>query len=136
MEMLAMPHAPSHNLSSTPPRLLFESSAPVDAPVQAVRELIDNGWVVDAFLPHDDTAANVDIDHRPGVVGIQGRWWYRGEISAFSTNDRTMLTYRVYNVARRAAWAVPPANRFFLGYRRSVQHGVTALARAIEQQLG
>ena len=63
-------------------KLLFEAAAPVAAPIDSVRALIDDGWVLDAFLGRADARAYVDVDHRPGVVGFQGHWWYRGEISA------------------------------------------------------
>lgn len=116
-------------------KLLFEASATVAAPVDSVRALIDDGWVVDTFLGDGEARAHVDIDYRPGTVGIQGRWWYRGEISAAAAGDRTTLTYRVYNIARRSAWAVPLANRLFIGYRKTVSDGVTGLARKIERRL-
>jgi hypothetical protein len=115
--------------------LLFEASAPVAAPVAIVRKLIDDGWVADAFLGSDAARAYVDVDHRPGVAGFQGHWWYRGEISAAAAGDRTMLTYRVYNVAPQPRWVVALANRLFIGYRRKVRAGVTGLARRIEQGL-
>jgi hypothetical protein len=107
----------------------------VAAPVESVRTLIDDGWVVDALLGGGDARAYVDVDHRPGIVGFQGHWWYRGEISASPAGSHTTLTYRVYNIAGRSAWAVPLANRFFVGYRQSVREGVTGLARKIEDRL-
>jgi hypothetical protein len=116
-------------------KLLAEASAGVAAPVEAVRALIDDGWVVEAFLGGDEARNYVDIDHQPGTVGFQGHWWYRGEISAAPDGDRTTLTYRVYNIAGRSAWAVPLANRFFVGYRRTVRDGVTGLAQRIESHL-
>ena len=116
-------------------RRLFEASATVQAPVDRVRALIDDGWAVRAFLGSDEAAAYVDIDHRPGVAGLQGHWWYRGEISAAPAGAATTLTYRVFSIARRAAWAVPLANRFFIGYDRTVQDAVTGLARRIEDHL-
>ncbi|GAA4258838.1 hypothetical protein [Dactylosporangium darangshiense] len=117
-------------------RLLFEASAPVDAPLAAVLELVDGEWVADAMLVNTEARAYVDVDHRPGVVGMQGHWWYRGEISAGPDGDRAVLTYRVFNIARRAAWAVPMANRFFIGYRKKVTDSVADLARKVERHLG
>ncbi|MEU4689258.1 hypothetical protein [Actinoplanes sp. NPDC023714] len=116
-------------------RKLFEESATVRAPVERVRALIDDGWAVRAFLGEDEAASSVDVDHRPGVAGFQGHWWYRGEISASPAPAGTTLTYRVFNIAERGAWAVPLANRLFIGYRTKVRDGVTALARRIEDHL-
>ncbi|GAA0429395.1 hypothetical protein Aca07nite_37760 [Actinoplanes capillaceus] len=116
-------------------RLLFEASAPVSAPVERVRALIDDGWVLDAFLGSEEARSYVDVDHQPGIIGFQGHWWYRGEISASPSTGGTTVTYRVYNIARRSAWAVPLANRLFIGYRRTVREGVSGLARRIESHL-
>ncbi|BBH69692.1 hypothetical protein ACTI_63770 [Actinoplanes sp. OR16] len=114
---------------------LFEASEAVAAPVAQVRALIDDGWAVRAFLGGEEAAAYVEVDHRPGVAGFQGHWWYRGEISAEPAAAGTTLTYRVFNIAAGGAWAVPLANKLFIGYRRKVQDGVTALARRIEDHL-
>ncbi|WP_113700758.1 hypothetical protein [Nonomuraea lactucae] len=128
-------------------RLLFEASASVDATVEQVRALIDSGWVIDAVLSTgtgsgDDADADsatarsyVDVDHREGVVGFQGHWWYRGELSASASEGRTVITYRVFNIARRGAWAVPLANRFFIGYDRAVRQAARGVAEAIERHL-
>lgn len=116
-------------------RLLAEATATVAAPAGSVHKLIDNGWVVGAFLGNDDARNYVEVDHQPGKVGFQGHWWYRGEISAAPDGSRTTLTYRVYNIAGRSAWAVPLANRFFIGYRKTVRDGVAGLARKIEDHL-
>ncbi|GGN72496.1 hypothetical protein GCM10010112_40880 [Actinoplanes lobatus] len=116
-------------------KLLFEASAPVSARIERVRALIDDGWVLDAFLGSEEARSYVDVDHRPGIVGFQGHWWYRGEISAAPSTDGTTVTYRVYNIAGRTAWAVPLANRLFIGYRRTVREGVTTLAQKIESHL-
>jgi hypothetical protein len=112
-------------------KLLFQASAPVNAGLARVRELIDNEWVLDSMLG-ERGRAYVDIDHRPGVVGFQGHWWYRGEITASETDGRTVVTYTVYNIAGRSGWAVPLANRLFIGYARTVRDTAAGLARAIE----
>ncbi|MEV0896028.1 hypothetical protein [Actinoplanes sp. NPDC049802] len=116
-------------------RPLFEASATVRAPIEQVRPLIDGDWVAGAFLGGEQARAYVEVDHRPGVIGFRGHWWYRGEISAEPAGDRTTLIYRVFNIARTSAWAVPLANRLFIGYRRTVRDGVDGLARRIEQHL-
>ena len=115
-------------------KLLFEASAPVHAPLAEVRRLIDGDWVQDMMVG-EAGRAYVDIDHRDGVFGFQGHWWYRGEISASAPDGRTVVTYRVFNIARRGAWAVPLANRLFIGYDRTVRDTAAGLARAIESHL-
>ena len=115
-------------------KLLFEASAPVHAPLAEVRPLVDGEWVLDRLLG-EAGRAYVDVDHRDGVVGFQGHWWYRGEISVSESGGRTVLTYRVFNIARRGAWAVPLANRLFIGYGRTVRDSAAGLARAIESHL-
>ncbi|GAB3849936.1 hypothetical protein ACFPIJ_56835 [Dactylosporangium cerinum] len=115
-------------------KLLFEASAPVHAPLAQVRRLIDSEWVLETVVGAAGRAY-VDIDHRDGVVGFQGHWWYRGEISASTSGSHTMITYRVFNMARRGAWAVPLANRLFIGYKSAVRDTATRLARAVESHL-
>lgn len=117
-------------------KLLFEAHAPVAAPVASVVALIDDGWAVDTFLGDGDARAYVDIDHRPGVVGFQGHWWYRGELSAAADGDGAVLTYRVYNIAPQPTWVVALANKLFIGYRATVQGGVSGLARKMAGRLG
>lgn len=112
-------------------RLLFEASAPVRSSLARVRRLIDDETVLAPMLG-DTGRAYVDVDHRPGVVGLQGHWWYRGEISAAEADGRTVVTYRVFNIAERAAWAVPLANRLFIGYRRKVRETADRLAHVID----
>jgi hypothetical protein len=115
-------------------RLLFTASSPVNATISQLEQLIDDEWVLTPMLG-ETGRAYVDIDHRPGVVGFQGHWWYRGEISATNAAGRTMVTYQVFTIAERAGWAVPLANRLFIGYRRQVQETATKLARAIDAHL-
>jgi hypothetical protein len=46
-----------------------------------------------------------------------------------------VVTYRVLNIAGRSAWAVPLANRLFIGYSRSVREAAARIAEGIETQL-
>jgi hypothetical protein len=115
-------------------RLLFRSSAPVRATLTQVHQLIDSGWVLGPMLG-EKGRAYVDVDHRPGVAGFQGHWWYRGEITASEADGRTEITYTVYNIADRGAWAVPLANRLFIGYARSVRAAADRLAEAVDDHL-
>lgn len=116
-------------------RLLFEASAPVRASVADVRAVIDSDWMLDALLP-GDARSYVAVDRTPGTIGVQGHWWYRGEFSAIETPTGARLVQRVFNVARKGAWAVPLANRFFVGFRERMQRGTDELAHRIEQRLG
>lgn len=123
-------------------KLLFHSSAPVDAELAAVRELIDNGWLLQRFFgggeqppSAEQPAQHLDASHSPGKVGFQGDWWYRGELEATAGGGETLINYRVYNIAKRAAWAVPLANRLFIGFDAGVQKTTNDLARAIELHL-
>jgi hypothetical protein len=116
-------------------RLLFEASAPVRASAAEARAVIDGEWMLDALLP-GDARSYVEVDRRPGTVGVQGHWWYRGEISVVESATGTRLVQRVFNIARRGAWAVPLANRLFIGFREQLQHGTEDLARRMEAHLG
>ncbi|WP_426502066.1 hypothetical protein ACPPVO_30935 [Dactylosporangium sp. McL0621] len=115
-------------------KLLFTATAPIAAPLAAVLPLIDGGWVLESMLT-PQSRAYVDVDHRPGVVGMQGHWWYRGEIAADPGPAGAALTYRVFNIAQRGAWAVPLANKLFIGYGKGVQQTADKLAAAIEEKL-
>ncbi|MER7279251.1 hypothetical protein ABT369_32915 [Dactylosporangium sp. NPDC000244] len=46
-----------------------------------------------------------------------------------------MLTYRVFNVATRAAWAVPLANKLFIGYAKGVRETADRLAETLSAEL-
>ena len=108
-------------------RLLVEVTAPVRV---SEAELL-------AFLDGERMRALTGA--RPaghGTVAVQGGWWYRGEWTARRTGGRTVLVHRVTNVAERGAWAVPLANRFFIGFRQQCQRGVDELARRIEGEMG
>jgi hypothetical protein len=115
-------------------RLLFEASAPVRATLPQLRQLIDDEWLLGPMLG-ERGRQYVDVDHRPGVVGFQGHWWYRGELSAGEAAGRTVITYRVFNIAGASAWAVPLANRLFVGYRRGVRETTAKLAAAVDAHL-
>lgn len=57
-------------------------------------------------------------------------------LSAQGHHGGTRRVQRVFNVARRGAWAVPLANRFFAGFREQLQGRTDDLARRIEAHLG
>jgi hypothetical protein len=113
---------------------LFEVSAPVDAGAAEVRRVIDDDWLLRVWLPGIDPAS-LTVDRAPGMLAVQGGWWYRGELSVVESPEGVRLVHRVTNVAAYGRWAVPLANRLFLGYRAKLQSGVNRLARQIEQRL-
>ncbi|SDY13262.1 hypothetical protein SAMN05421504_104612 [Amycolatopsis xylanica] len=69
----------------------------------------------------------VEVDRERRMVALQGGWWYRGEYTVDDHPAGTLVTHRVFNVARRARWSVPLANRLFIGFRAKVVAGFTAL---------
>lgn len=74
----------------------------------------------------------VEVDHDRRLVAVQGGWWYRGEYQADPADGGTRLTHRVRNVASRARWAVPLANRLFIGYRARTEQNFAALAASLD----
>jgi hypothetical protein len=107
-------------------RHVVEVSAPVPVPVAELRAFLGGARM------HALTGAR---PAGPGTAAIQGGWWYRGEWTARARGDTSVLVHRVRNVAARGAWAVPLANRLFLGFRARCQQGVDELARRIEEEL-
>jgi hypothetical protein len=107
-------------------RELVEVSAPIAVPAAHLQAFLVGGRM---HALAGTRAAG------PGTAAAQGGWWYRGEWSARRTADTTLLVHRVVNVAHRGAWAVPLANRFFVGFREQCQRGVADLARRIEDEL-
>jgi hypothetical protein len=97
---------------------LAEVTAFVAAPGDAVLERVARrvGW-------------EFDRDRR--VVWFQGGWWYRGEYTVEDVPGGTRLTHRVVNVATRARWGVPLANRFFVGFRAKVEAGFAELVKEV-----
>lgn len=77
----------------------------------------------------------VDVDRERRTVGVQGHWWYRGEYSFDPHPEGTRMVHRVLNVAPRARWAVPFANRFFVGFRDRTSQATRSGAKRIEAQL-
>lgn len=68
-------------------------------------------------VTRDGYTLNVFLDRPNRTIATQGGWWYRGEYAITQSGPHTRLTHRVLNVAGPASrWAVPLANRFFLGF--------------------
>ena len=82
----------------------------------------------------DGHGLTVDLDS--AAIGFQGGWWYRGEYHLARHPDGTAVTHRVYNMAGpRTRWAVPLANRFFLGFTEQTRVGFTATLKALGREL-
>lgn len=78
----------------------------------------------------------VDVDPERWQIGMQGHWWYRGEFQVIDTKDGTRLEHRLCNVADRLRWAVPLANRLFIGHRQRLLHGAHSLAERLDAATG
>ncbi|OXM62960.1 hypothetical protein [Amycolatopsis vastitatis] len=95
----------------------------------------------------------MDVDRERGFLAVQGGWWYRAEYrvtpdvtpdpaarncrcppvawkTGAARSGGARIEYRVLNVASRARWAVPLANRFFIGFRART---AVAFARMLEE---
>ena len=97
-------------MSERPRTLLFEVSGIVEAPPERVAPM----------LPPP----------------MQGGWWYRGESTAEPHPDGTRVVHRVFNVARKGRWAVPLANKMFIGYRANLTAGMVGELGRIGKELG
>jgi hypothetical protein len=103
------------------PKLLVDVTGVVEAPVDKVWPLLRRAI---PFTEENGTTA-----------AHQGGWWYRGEWSAHPDGNRTLVTHRVYNVAPAMRWAVPLANRFFIGFTQKTRNGFQHTITEISQQL-
>jgi hypothetical protein len=103
-------------------KAMVEVSAFVPAPADVVLER-----VAEHLRAHSWT-----FDRENRVVFFQGGWWYRGEYTTVDTAGGSRLTHRVFNVAPRGRWAVPLANRLFIGFRRKVSAGFDDLVSGLE----
>jgi hypothetical protein len=140
---------------------LFEITGVIDAPVPAVADLLfrvrpgqvgtDNAVLLAATGssitltggPDRFVAAGaghrmtVEIDRARPAIAVQGGWWYRGEYALVPGPDQgTRVIYRIFNVADRARWAVPLANRFFIGFERDARRAFATTIREIGGRLG
>jgi hypothetical protein len=107
-------------------KLLFENQGIVEAGLGRVIE-----W-------HRKSLAGYDVRESAGrtVFTYQGGWWYRGETTVEPDPLGARITYQVFNVAERLRWAVPLANRFFLGAREQYADGFAAGLRRLGDDLG
>ncbi len=90
-------------------KLLYEFTGTVQAPPETVRQRLQ------ASLPPPWAESS------GGVFFVQGGWWYRGEFELAPHAQGTQVTHRVFNVAKVGRWAVPLANRFFIGFEKQTR---------------
>jgi hypothetical protein len=102
---------------------MIEMSATVPAPPDSVL-----AQVIDVVR---DAGGRVEVDHDRRLVAVQGGWWYRGEYQVDPTGDGARLTHRVRNIASRARWAVPLANRLFIGFRAKTEQNFAAFVASL-----
>jgi hypothetical protein len=99
--------------------LVIEMTATLPAPPDSVL-----ARVIDVV--RDAGGGRIEVDHDRRLVAVQGGWWYCGEYQVDPTDNGTQLTHRVRNIASRARWAVPLANRLFIGYRAKTKQNFAA----------
>jgi hypothetical protein len=103
------------------PKLLVDITGVIEAPIDKVWPLLRQA------IPFTEESGT--------TAAHQGGWWYRGEWSAHPDGNRTLVTRRVYNVAPAMRWAVPLANRFFIGFAQKTRNGFQHTVTEISQQL-
>ncbi|MEU4447206.1 hypothetical protein AB0K14_37670 [Actinosynnema sp. NPDC050801] len=80
---------------------------------------------------HDAGGGWIEVDRARRTVAVQGGWWYRGEYEVEAVGGGARLTHRVRNVAARGRWAVPLANRLFIGFRARTERNFAALVTTL-----
>jgi hypothetical protein len=111
-------------------KLMIALSDTVGAPADRVLDLIARRFIGVVGLD----PARIDLDREYGRFAYQGGWWYRGEYEVTEEAGRTRVTHRVFNVAGRGSrWAVPLANKFFIGFRSQTTAAFRELLREADQ---
>ncbi|WET81502.1 hypothetical protein P3102_09935 [Amycolatopsis sp. QT-25] len=98
-------------------KLLAEVSGVVPVPVAEVFIRIAGTLRAQPYNP------GFEMDAERRFLAQQGGWWYRGEYTVEADPAGARVTHRVYNVATWSRWAVPLANRFFIGFPERVTEG-------------
>jgi hypothetical protein len=136
-------------------KLLCEMTATIEAPPDRVAALVltarpgpigpGNAWLLqdtDGVLTGGPRhfvarlaghAMKIDVDEH--TFAMQGGWWYRGEYAVEAHPRGTCLRHRVYDVAERMRWGVPPANRFFIGFTSRQKQNFAALLARVGAEL-
>ncbi|UBU09421.1 hypothetical protein [Nonomuraea gerenzanensis] len=112
--------------------LLTEVAAVVEAPAGRVwdalaAELLPDGRRSGRFTVRDAPGHTSTVEVAGHTVAIQGGWWYRGEWSVEPHPQGALLVHRVFNVAQGMRWAVPLANRMFVGFAGTTRQAFTEL---------
>ncbi|GII84699.1 hypothetical protein Ssi03_26890 [Sphaerisporangium siamense] len=139
---------------------LWEFTGVIEAPPDRVAALMavrpgpvgpDNLWLMSDSLPGGVVSGGpgrfrvslpslpsraMTIEADDGFVAAQGGWWYRGEYRLEPHPEGSRLVHRVFNVARRGRWAVPMANRFFIGFEARGRTGMSGLLARVGERLG
>ncbi len=87
------------------------------------------------LYPPSPHAPKLELDREGLRLAAQGGWWYRGEYAVEAHPDGSRVTHRVRNVAKRGRWAVPLANRLFIGFREQTETGFGDLMTAVTRAL-
>jgi hypothetical protein len=94
--------------------------------IQTRQDVVQKGLVA----KFSDGYHNVEAED--GHVIVKGGWWYRGEYLLETHGNGTRVTLTIYNNASRARWAVPLANKLFIGFFRATKQGLDGLLQEIE----
>lgn len=122
--------------------LLAEVSGVVEAPPERVREalvknLLPGGVPGEGrFTIEDVPGHTLTVEVTDRLIAYQGGWWYRGEWSHSGHPQGTLVVHQVYNVADRMRWAVPLANRFFIGFDNATREGFAKGLAQMGENLG
>ncbi|WP_409494887.1 hypothetical protein [Amycolatopsis sp. cmx-11-12] len=109
---------------------MVEVAGVVPAPADEVFARIAGTLRGQPYNPHFE----VDAERR--FVAQQGGWWYRGEYTVEEDPAGARVTHRVYNVASRGRWAVPLANRFFVGFAERTREGFDRMMGDLTKEAG
>ncbi|MFI7105464.1 hypothetical protein ACIBK9_04080 [Nonomuraea sp. NPDC050227] len=107
-------------------RLITEVAGVVGAPVERVWQALTRS------LPEHP----MTVEQNGYTVAYQGGWWYRGEWTVLPHPEGARVEHRVYDVAERGRWAVPLANRFFIGFAQRTRKGFAEGIARIGKELG
>ncbi|MFB4262227.1 hypothetical protein [Nonomuraea sp. GTA35] len=113
-------------------KLITEVAGIVEAPASRVwdalaEELLPGGRRSGRFTVEDAPGHTSTVEVAGHTISIQGGWWYRGEWSVEPHPQGALLVHRVFNVAQWMRWAVPLANRLFVGFAETTRKGFTEL---------
>ncbi len=117
--------------------LITQVTGVLEAPVERVL-----AGLAASVAPSPPSPGTADPHHAAkveaivGGMAVQGGWWYRGEWTVSPHPRGALLVHRVYNVAQWGRWGVPPANRFFIGFRAATRRSFTDSLRRLAGEIG